>query len=198
MKKNEDITRKCIVTGEIKDKSQLLRFVLTPERQIVPDLYKKLPGKGVYVSNSYRVLEQAIAKNVFSKVLKKNVKVSAELLQIVENVLHKNALNAISLAKKAGNVVIGMDKVLEALKADKVKFILEASDAGGDGQKKLSRYTEEMTVYRLFSVEELDKALDKVNTVYLAFLKQEMSKMIQDNFEKLSEFLKDKNDGDKF
>ena len=198
MKKNEDIARKCIVTGEIKDKSQLLRFVLTPDRQIVPDLYKKLPGKGVYVSNSYRILAQAISKNAFSKVLKKNVKVNAELLQIVENVLHKNALNAISLAKKAGNVVIGMDKVLEALKADKVKFILEASDAGEDGQKKLNRYTEEMTVYRLFSVEELDKALDKVNTVYLAFLKQEMSKMIQDNFEKLSEFLKDKNDGDKF
>ena len=198
MKKNEDIARKCIVTGEIKDKSQLLRFVLTPDRQIVPDLYKKLPGKGVYVSNSYRILAQAISKNAFSKVLKKNVKVNAELLQIVENVLHKNALNAISLAKKAGNVVIGMDKVLEALKADKVKFILEASDAGEDGQKKLNRYTEQMTVYRLFSVEELDKALDKVNTVYLAFLKQEMSKMIQDNFEKLSEFLKDKNDGDKF
>lgn len=198
MKKNEDITRKCIVTGEVKDKSQLLRFVFTPDRQIVPDLYKKLPGKGVYVSNSYRVLAQAISKNAFTKVLKKNVKVNAELLQTVENVLHKNALNAISLAKKAGSVVIGMDKVLEALKADKVKFILEASDAGEDGQKKLSRYTEEMTVYRLFSVEELDKALDKVNTVYLAFLKQEMSKMIQDNFEKLSEFLKDKNDGDKF
>ena len=190
--------RKCIVTGEIKEKSQLLRFVITPDKQIVPDFYKKLPGKGVYVSSSYDVLQQAIAKNVFSKVLKKNVKVSADLLQIVENILHKNALNAISLAKKAGNTVIGMDKVLEALKAGKVQFILEATDAGGDGQKKLSHYTENMQVYRLFSVEELDKALDKGNTVYLAFLKQEMSKMVQDNFEKLSTFLKDKNNGDKF
>ena len=190
--------RKCIVTGEIKEKSQLLRFVITPDKQIVPDFYKKLPGKGVYVSSSYSVLAQAITKNVFSKVLKKNIKVSADLLQIVENILHKNALNAISLAKKAGNTVIGMDKVLEALKAGKVQFILEATDAGGDGQKKLSHYTENMQVYRLFSVEELDKALDKGNTVYLAFLKQEMSKMVQDNFEKLSTFLKDKNNGDKF
>jgi len=190
--------RKCIVTGEIKEKSQLLRFVITPDKQIVPDFYKKLPGKGVYVSSSYSVLAQAITKNVFSKVLKKNIKVSADLLQIVENILHKNALNAISLAKKAGNTVIGMDKVLEALKAGKVQFILEATDAGDDGQKKLSHYTENMQVYRLFSVEELDKALDKGNTVYLAFLKQEMSKMVQDNFEKLSTFLKDKNNGDKF
>ena len=200
MKKSDDITRKCIVTGELKEKPQLLRFVMTPDKCIVPDLYKKLPGKGVYVSNSYSVLEQAVHKNLFTKSLKKNVKVSDDLLQIVENMLHKNALNAISLAKKAGNTVIGMDKVLEALKAGKVQFILEATDAGGDGQKKLSHYTENMQVYRLFSVEELDKALDKVNTVYLAFLKTEVSKMVQDNFEKLAVFLKDKKDkdGDEF
>ncbi|MBQ8465107.1 MAG: RNA-binding protein [Alphaproteobacteria bacterium] len=196
MKKNEDIMRKCIVTGEVKEKSHLLRFVLTPEKQIVPDFYKKLPGKGVYVSISYAVLQQAITKNLFSKVLKKNVKVSGDLLQIVENILHKNALDAISLAKKAGNMVIGMDKVLDVLKEDKAQFLLEAIDAGGDGQKKLSRYIEKVKVYRLFSVEELDKALDKGNTVYLAFLKQEMSKMVQDNLEKLSAFLKDKNNGE--
>ena len=198
MKKNEDITRKCIVSGEIKEKSQLLRFVRTPDNQIIPDLNKKLPGKGIYVSNSYVLLKQVVEKCLFAKVLKKNVKVNKDLLQTVENVLHKNAVSAISLAKKAGDVVIGLDKVLEALKADQVSFLLEATDAGQDGVKKLQKYTESMLTYRLFSIEELDKALDKVNTVYLAFLEGKMSKMVQDNFEKLSVFLKDKKDGDEF
>ena len=130
--------------------------------------------------------------------MKKNVKVNKDLLQTVENVLHKNAVSAISLAKKAGDVVIGLDKVLEALKADQVSFLLEATDAGQDGVKKLQKYTESILTYRLFSIEELDKALDKVNTVYLAFLEGKMSKMVQDNFEKLSVFLKDKKDGDEF
>lgn len=197
MKKSEDITRKCIVTGEVKEKSQLLRFVLTPDNQIVPDLYKKLPGKGLYVSNSYPALKQAIEKNLFSKVLKKKVRADKELLQMVENLLHKNALNAISLAKKAGCVIIGLDKVLEILKSRKADFVVEATDAGEDGQKKLKNYTSDLLVYRLFSVGELDTALDKVNTVYLAFLKTEMSEMVKDNFDKLSMFLKDKNDGDK-
>lgn len=192
MKKNDSITRKCIVSGEIKDKSQLLRFVLTPDNKIVPDLYKKLPGKGIYVSVSYKLLEHAIQKNLFAKVVKKNVKVNGELLQMVENVLHKNALSVISLAKKAGNVVIGMEKVLEEIKSDKVDFLLIAKDAGADGCKKLQYKIENMKVYNLFCVEELDTALDKVNTVYLAFLKGGMSKMVQDNFEKLSDFLKDK------
>jgi predicted RNA-binding protein YlxR (DUF448 family) len=185
------------VTGEIKDKSQLLRFVLTPDNQIVPDLYKKLPGKGLYVSNSYALLMHAIEKNFFAKILKKKVKVDKELLQIVENILHKSTLNAISLAKKAGNVVIGLDKVLEALKTQKVLFVVVATDAGEDGLKKLQHLTAQMPVYRLFSVEELDKTLDKGNTVYLAFLSSKMSEMVRDNFEKLSEFLKDKNNGDK-
>ena len=198
MKKEEDITRKCIVTGELKEKSQLLRFVMSPDKQIIPDLYKKLPGKGLYVSNSYKILEQAIQKKMFTKALKKNVKVSDDLLQIVENVLHKNALNAISLAKKGGAVLIGLEKVTEALKSNQVDFILEACDAGADGQKRLSSYTQQLPVYRLFSVEELDKALDKVNTVYLAFLKNGMSTMVKDNFDKLSAFLKDKNNGDIF
>lgn len=197
MKKNEDITRKCIVTGELKNKSELLRFVVAPDLQVVPDLYKKLPGKGIYVSNSYTVLEQAIKRNCFSKVLKTSAKTNKELLQTVENILHKNALSAISLAKKAGDIIIGLDKVLEALKKDAVAFLLEASDAGQDGLKKLQHYTDRLPIYRLFSVEELDKTLDKVNTVYIAFQKTEMSTMVKDNFEKLSEFLKDKNNGDR-
>ena len=196
MKKNEDITRKCIVTGEIKEKSQLLRFVLTPDRQIVPDLYKKLPGKGVYVSNSYVLLKQAIEKNSFAKVLKINTKVNKELLQIVENLLHKNALNAISLAKKGGVAVIGFDKVLTALKENKLAFLLEAQDAGRDGLKKLQGYTANLSVYRLFNVEDLDKVLDKVNTVYIGFLKAEMSGMVRDNFDRLSLFLQDKIEGE--
>ncbi|MBR1605935.1 MAG: DUF448 domain-containing protein [Alphaproteobacteria bacterium] len=196
MKKNEDITRKCIVTGEIKDKSQLLRFVLTPEKQVVPDLYKKLPGKGIYVSNSYALLKQAIEKNIFAKVLKKNVKLNKELLQMVENILHKNALNAISLAKKSGIAVISLEKVLAALKENKLAFLLEAEDAGQDGLKKLQNYTSDLSVYRLFKVEDLDKVLDKINTVYIGFLREEMSMMVKNNFDRLSSFLQDKCEGE--
>lgn len=192
MKKSDDITRKCIVTGELFEKSRLLRFVVTPDRILVPDLYKKLSGKGVYVSSSYKHLKYAIEKNLFAKVLKQNVKVSSELLPMIENILHKNALSAISLARKSGGVVIGFDKVMEAIKSEQVNFILEANDAGEDGHKKLQHKAADLLVYRLFSVEELDKALDKVNTVYLAFLNGGMSEMVKHNFEKLSDFLKDK------
>lgn len=186
-------TRKCIVSGEVKAKRCLLRFVMTPDNGIVPDLLKKLPGKGIYVSNSYKSVKQAVAKNLFSKALKKSVKVDAGLPDMIENILHKSALDAISLARKAGEVVIGFDKVSEKLKAGAVALVLEACDAGNDGDKKLQHLAAGVPVFRLYSVEELDQALNKVNTVYLAFLKGKMSEMVQEKFEKFEDFLKDKN-----
>lgn len=50
----KDTNRKCIVTGNVIDKSGLLRFTVTPDRLVVPDFKKKLPGKGIYVTNSRR------------------------------------------------------------------------------------------------------------------------------------------------
>ena len=98
----KETTRKCIVTGQILDKGQLLRFTLTPDNEIVPDLKKKLPGKGVYVVNSKKALLKAISGGLFGKALKAKVKVDEGLAAQVEKVLSKQALDAVSLARKAG------------------------------------------------------------------------------------------------
>ena len=75
----KDITRKCIVTGEVLDKGQLLRFVKAPDGRIVPDFKKKLPGKGVYVVNAKTALEKAIKANLFAKALKEKARVPKRL-----------------------------------------------------------------------------------------------------------------------
>ena len=77
MKENNS-NRTCLVTGEEKNKEELLRFTLTPDRQVIPDFKKKLPGKGFYITNSRAVLAQAVSKNVFKK-FGKNTKVDPNL-----------------------------------------------------------------------------------------------------------------------
>ena len=72
--KKDDVTRKCIVTGKVMNKKDLLRFVVTPDLLVVPDFKKKLPGKGIYVTNSKKILQTAIDKNLFAKASKLNVK----------------------------------------------------------------------------------------------------------------------------
>ena len=90
--------------------------------------------------------------------------------------------------KKAGALLTGFEKVSEAVKKGKAAFILEAGDAGADGHEKMLSLAKGLDVFVLYDVEELDKALDKVNTVHMAFLKSDMAKMVYNEFKK-AEFL---------
>lgn len=186
--KNEE-ERKCIVDGVVKDKGELLRFTIAPDNTIVPDFKKKLPGRGIFVSNSKKALQTAIEKGLFSKSAQKKVNADSQLLDLVEKILRKKGLDSISLAKKAGVLITGFEKVKEALKKDKVAFILEAKDAGDDGHAKMVYLAKDLEVFVLYDVEELDKALDRVNTVHIAFLKSEMAKMVHNEFKRLQTFL---------
>lgn len=187
MKAEED--RKCIVTGETQNKEKLLRFTLTPDNRIVPDFKKKLPGKGIWVKNSKTALNNAIAKNLFSKAAKKNVKVDDGLVEMVEALLKKRGLDAISLARKAGILLTGFEKVCDAIKKEKAAFVLEARDAGADGHNRIMLLAKNLEVFRTYEIEELDKALDKVNTVHAAFLHSEMAKAVHNEFSRLEDFL---------
>ncbi len=187
--KQEETTRKCIASGKLLEKERLLRFVAGPDMAVIPDFKKRLPGKGVYVGNSRTLLQKAIAGNLFAKALKQKVRPAAGLENMVENLLRQSALHAVSLARKSGSLITGMDKVSDALKKGKVAFLLEATDGGQDGHEKITRLAGDIEIFRLFATEELDKALDKVNTVHAAFLKGEMSKMVSQEFRKLADFL---------
>lgn len=181
------VTRKCIVSGEILGKEELLRFVVL-EGVLLPDFSKKLPGKGIYVKNSYLVLKQAIEKKNFSKVAKKNLGEKLEILEIVENLLKKKALDSINFAKKAGILITGFEKVRGLIISKRTAFLHEATDGGDDGHSKIVSLAKDLEIYSLYSIEELDKALDRTNTVHIAFTKSEMAKIVYKDFNRLKKF----------
>ncbi len=186
--KQEETTRKCIVSGKILEKDKLLRFSVLPDGELIPDFKKRFSGRGVYVENSKAVLDKAVTANVFAKVLKRKIKPAADLVTMTENLLRHNALAAISLSKKAGCLVCGLDKVLDAIKKDKVAFVLEAKNAGNDGHQRIMLVSKDMDVFQLFETEELDQALNKENIVHVAFLKSEMAEMVKREFRKFADF----------
>ena len=185
----KETVRKCIVSGEVLEKENLLRFTVTPDGQLVPDFKKKLPGKGVYVVCKKNALQDAIQKGLFAKALKSKLKVSSDLPDMVETLLKQQVLNAVSLSRKAGELVIGLDKSCEALKKGKVAFLWEASDCGQDSHKKLAAAAKEIEIFNIFKSEELDKELAKDSTVHLAFLKGHTAKMVREAFVRLISFL---------
>ena len=180
--------RTCLITGEEKPQELLLRFTLTPDCQVIPDFKKRLSGKGFYISNSKQLLTDAINKNVFRK-LGKSTSIIPNLVEIVENILKNKALDSINLANKAGDLVCGLDKIKEKLSKNQVAFLLQAENAGADGKKKISSAAKDTEILTLFNSEELDKALNKTNTVHIAILKGSMSQNVYNQLQKWQTFI---------
>jgi predicted RNA-binding protein YlxR (DUF448 family) len=182
------VVRKCIVDGVVKPTEELLRFVMI-DNMLLPDFNKKLPAKGIYVTNSRFYLQKAIEKKIFNKVTRHNLKVNDDFIDIVDNLIKTKALNSISMAKKAGALVAGFEKVKEEIKKNNVEFIIDASNAGKDGKEKIAFLAKTIEIFNLFSIDELDMILNKENTVHIAILKSDMSRMVYNNLKKYQNFL---------
>lgn len=130
--------RKCLVTGELHPKSDLIRFVAGPDETVVPDIAAKLPGRGFYVSADRATLEKAVAKNLFSRGAKAQVKVPDGLVDEVERQLARRVVNLISLARKSGDAVAGYEKVKSWLDREEARVLIQASDGSARGKSKLS------------------------------------------------------------
>ncbi|WP_136441964.1 RNA-binding protein [Pacificoceanicola onchidii] len=130
--------RKCIATGEAQPKSGLIRFVVGPDGQIVPDLAGKLPGRGLYVASQTAALEKAAQKGLFSRAAKQSVTVPDGLVKSIEQMLTRRVIDLISLARKSGDAVSGYEKVKDWLYKDEATVLIQAEDGSSRGKSKLS------------------------------------------------------------
>ena len=183
----ERIERKCILDGTVKPMSELLRFVEL-KNELLPDFNKKLPARGMYVTANRLSLTTAIEKKLFHKVSRHNLRISENFMENVENLLKQKALDSLNIARKSGALLAGFEKIKEAIKKDKVSFIVEATDAGHDGKEKVALLAKTIEIFNLFSIDELDRTLNKENTVHVAVLKGDTSRMVYDNIKKYQNF----------
>src|SRR5262249_40967443 len=127
----------CIVTRERRIPDELIRFVLSPDGIVTPDIRRRLPGRGVWVTANRTKVAEAVRRKVFGRAFKRPVEVAANLTDDVGLLLRKDTLQALSLANKAGAMITGFEKVRAALMAGKISALVEASDASDDGRGKL-------------------------------------------------------------
>ena len=84
---------------------------------MIPDLKRKLPGRGLWVSASRQAVAEAVRRNQFGKGFKREVRAAATLAADTEALLVRSVSEALAMAAKAGQVVSGFSKVEGALKA---------------------------------------------------------------------------------
>lgn len=130
--------RKCIATGAVKPKAELIRFVVGPEGQVVPDVLGKLPGRGIWVSADRAALELAVKKKLFARSAKQAVTLPEGLVDEVESQLARRVVDLISLARKSGRAVAGYEKVKDWLLKDEAEVLIQSSDGSERGKSKLS------------------------------------------------------------
>ena len=176
------VERKCIVKQETLDTSQLIRFVLGPDHEVVADLKAKLPGRGVWVTAQKSFITQAIDKKLFPRAFKSKCQVNKDLPDIIDSLFEDRCLNYLSLAKKTGAVITGFDKVTTALNKDNVGLLLQASDGATDGQEKLKRkflhIGQADHVIKVFSCEQMSMAFGGTNVIHAAITRGTMAKSV--------------------
>lgn len=161
--------RMCIVTREVKDEDALIRFVRSPDGHAVPDLQRKLPGRGVWVSLSRERVGEAIRKNLFSRGFAAETKVSPDLVDVIGDLLRKMALSYFSLAKKAGLAVAGNSKVEDMVGKNRAQLVIHAAEAAPDGRRKIDNLAGPgVKVINIFQVDELDLAFGRSNVIHAA------------------------------
>ncbi|HXN67524.1 MAG TPA: RNA-binding protein [Bradyrhizobium sp.] len=176
--------RMCAVTRQVRPIGELIRFVVAPSGEVVPDLKRKLPGRGLWVSASRQAVAEAVRRHQFGKGFKREVRVAPTLATMTEALLARSAIDALAMAAKAGQVISGFGKVEDALTSrqlqSQVHALIHASDGAVDGIRKLDALvrqnagindeSNQIPVVTALTSEQLDLALGRSNVVHAALL----------------------------
>jgi predicted RNA-binding protein YlxR (DUF448 family) len=156
------------------DEARLIRFVAGPEGEVVPDLARKLPGRGLWVAADRGSVATAAKKGLFSRAAKAKLKAAPDLADQVEALLRRRLLSGLGLARRAGDLTSGFEKVSAAITAGRAAWLIEASDGAADGRRKLlalaRRQSRRPGVVGVYSAAELGLALGLENVIHTAFL----------------------------
>ena len=166
--------RRDLVTRQVMDEPRLIRFVAGPDGQVVPDLARKLPGRGLWVAADRASVEQATAKNLFARAAKTPLKPEANLADQVESLLRKRCLDQLGLARREGVLISGFEKTAATIRSGRAAWIIEAADGSSDGRDKilaLARHQEPPPkTCGVFTGDELSLALGLENAIHAVLL----------------------------
>jgi hypothetical protein len=168
--------RLCVATREVRPIGDLIRFVVGPDGEAVPDVKSKLPGRGVWVTATHEALGEAIKRKAFARGFKRDVRLPADLIGRTEQLLERAVIDALAVAGKAGLVATGFAKTEAALAHDHVVALLHAAEAAPEGVRKLDAAIRRQgagaapAMIRFLTTEQLDLALNRPNVIHAAVL----------------------------
>lgn len=160
--------RRCVAARTSLPAQGMIRFVVGPDAELVPDLAGRLPGRGLWVGAERGALSRAVTKNLFAKAARAQVRVDGGLPDRVEAMLVRRCLDLVGLARRAGELVAGYDQVTDLLRQRKAGLVLEARDASAAGRRRVEALAAGLPVVAAFDRAELGAAIGRDDIVHVA------------------------------
>ena len=186
-KLTDEPERRCIVTGESQPKAGLVRFVVGPDGQVVPDVLGRLPGRGMYVESVAESIEKAAKKNLFSRAAKQPVAVPEGLVALIEGQITRRVTDLLSMARKAGDAVTGYEKVKDMLAKGQARVLIQASDGSERGKTKLRAPEGEGRFIGCLTAGEMGLAFGRERAIHAALAAGGLTSRVVEEAARLAE-----------
>lgn len=132
-----EVDRQCALTREVKPVEDMIRFVVSPDGELVPDTDAKAEGRGVWITLGAARVAEAVKKKAFEKSLKHKVGLPEDLPGLTDRRLADRFVSSLQMARKAGQLVTGATQVREAIGSGSIVALISATDAAEDGRSKM-------------------------------------------------------------
>ncbi len=169
------LERRCALTKQTKPDFELIRYVANELGEVFVDVNAKAPGRGVWISADRGILEKAIKANSFANSLKQKCTPSLDLVEQTQSALMQKCLNMLGFAKRAGEIILGFDTIIDSIKNKPPGFIIEASDSAKDGREKIIGLARakwgEVKIIGCFNSQELSQIFGRDNAIHALFSK---------------------------
>jgi uncharacterized protein len=172
--------RRCIVSGESGDDANLIRFALSPDGVVTPDVASKLPGRGAWVRADRESITQAVKKGAFARAFKADAKAADDLVDQTETMLSRRCLDQLGLARRAAAIAFGATQVEAAIRAKPALLLIEAKDGAEEGREKLMSlhiglWGGPPAAVACFSAEDLGVALGRERVIHACLLQERLA-----------------------
>ena len=160
--------RRCAVTRERDYRNRMIRFVVAPDRRVVPDIHAKLPGRGIWLSARRDVLDTARTKGAFARAARAQVIVPPDLTEVVRAGLQRRVTELLGLTRRAGQAICGFEKARERLLAGRVGLVVQASDGSPDERARFLSGARDVRVATPLPAEALGAVFGRDHVVHVA------------------------------
>ncbi|MXX91654.1 MAG: RNA-binding protein [Boseongicola sp. SB0677_bin_26] len=178
--------RRCIATGETWPKRRLIRFAVSPEGQVVPDVLERLPGRGMWVAARRSALDAAMRQGLFGRAARRRVSVPETLPADVEMLLARRLTDRISMARKAGLAVAGFERVKEWLGRGEARILFQATDGSDRGKSRLHPPGGRGSFFQVLTASELGLSFGRERVIHAALGRGGLTEMVREDAIRLS------------